>query len=128
MHARADRLLPVVQMAEPADRSGFVLVVAGDLHAAHRVHGLEVLEELGFIGLGRRRGLVAQVGRVGAREVDGDGRFGGEGAPRLGARGGGRSSDGCAEHGRYLGLLKRFCCGKKQRLQATMAAERCVEF
>ena len=87
LDARADRLLAVVQMAEPADRSGFVLVITRNLHAAHRVHGLEVLEELGLVRLGGGRGLVAQVGRVRARELDGDGRFGREGASRLGARG-----------------------------------------
>ena len=33
-----DGLLSIVEMAESADVSGFVFVIAGDFHSAHGVH------------------------------------------------------------------------------------------
>lgn len=56
--AGGDGFLSVVEMAETADGTGFVFVVAGDFHAAHGVHELEVGDEIvlghfdGVVGLG----------------------------------------------------------------------------
>merc|ERR1719197_1888270 len=107
-------------MAEPADRPGLVLVITRNLHAAHRVHGLEVLEELGLVRLGGRRGLVAQVGRVRARELDGDGGFG-EGASRR-ARGR-RAANSSTEHCGLPRLwLKEVAERREKRRQSSVLA------
>lgn len=55
--AGGDGLLAIVEMAKSANRSRLVLVVARDLHTAHRVHQLEVLHE--FI-LGHFDGVVGR--------------------------------------------------------------------
>lgn len=93
LHADRNRLLPVVEVAEPADQLRLVERVGRDLHAPHRRHVAEEGHELPGRGLdGARRGVasVAGEGDAGLDSEGGGVGGGGEGAAeRLGEREGG---------------------------------------
>mmetsp|Transcript_22179 Transcript_22179/g.74620 ORF Transcript_22179/g.74620 Transcript_22179/m.74620 type:complete len:407 (+) Transcript_22179:157-1377(+) len=82
LHANAHGLLAVVQMAEAAHLLGLVQLVGGELHAAHRVHGLPVLHHLflGRVHAGDAR-AVTLVGLEGLLEVHVEGAGGQVAAP-----------------------------------------------
>ena len=84
-------------MAEASDRLLFVLIVTHKFHAAHRVHGLEVLKQFGLSCFRCCGGFFGEVGSVCSRELDGDRRFGRQAASRMGARSRGAAQGG-AEH------------------------------
>ena len=73
LHPHGQSLLPVVEVAEPADQFGLVERVGGDLHAAHASHVAEEGEDLGGGGLHGARRRVAEVGleRDGGFDCDG---------------------------------------------------------
>ena len=73
LHPHGQSLLPVVEVAEPADQFGLVERVRGDLHAPHASHVAEEGEDLRRGGLHGARRRVAEVGleRDGGFDRDG---------------------------------------------------------
>mmetsp|Transcript_11395 Transcript_11395/g.23821 ORF Transcript_11395/g.23821 Transcript_11395/m.23821 type:complete len:406 (+) Transcript_11395:273-1490(+) len=96
LHANADGLLAVIQVAETADELALVQDIGSDLHAAEQVHSGEHVKKLALGGLdggGRRVDLVRGEGDI---NLVGDGLLRGRGVPTLhvGGHGGERIASG----------------------------------
>lgn len=92
-HSDGDGFLAVVQVAESADKLGFIERIGGDFHPAHQSHVAEEGEQ--FL----RSGLNGAGWRV--RVVAGEGEIGLDSNRRCGevARGGKSGGDGLEESG-----------------------------